>query len=109
MPADKASAEVTALIEKVKRDPEFYALVRRRSRLAWSLAAATLVIYFGFILLVAFAPGFLATPLDSGSMTVGIVIGVGTIVGAVVLTGIYVRRANSTFDSEFDKIIERAS
>lgn len=109
MPADTASPEVTARIEKVKRDPEFHTLVRRRARLAWSLTAATLAIYFGFILLVAFAPETLATPLGTGSMTIGIVIGVGTILAAIALTGLYVHRANSTFDSELDEIVERAS
>ena len=109
MPADAVSKDTGAMIAKVKRDPEFHALVHARTRLAWGLTAATLVIYFGFILLVAFAPGVLATPLGNGTMTVGIVAGVGTIILAVALTGLYVRRANTTFDAAIEKIVERAA
>ena len=102
MPADTA-----ALIEKVRRDPEFLALERRRSRLAWGLSAATAVIYFGFILLVAFAPAWLATPLGTGTITVGIPLGVGVILSAFALTGLYVHRANTDFDVATERIIER--
>jgi uncharacterized membrane protein (DUF485 family) len=101
------SPDTAALIEKVKRDPEFLALERRRSRLAWGLSAAMAAIYFGFILLVAFAPGWLATPLGTGTTTIGIPLGVGVILSAFVLTGLYVRRANADFDLATQRIIER--
>ena len=102
-------SDTVAMIEKVKRDPEFLPVVKRRARLAWTLSAATLAIYFGFILLVAFAPGLLGRPIGDGTMTVGIVAGVGTIVLAVALTGLYVRRANTDFDAQIDGIVERAA
>ena len=58
-----------------------------------------LVIYLGFILLVAFGRGFLGTPIAERSvMTLGIPIGLFVIVSAFVLTGIYVRKANTTFN-----------
>lgn len=105
MPSDATAA----LIEHIKRDPEFHALVRKRSRLAWALSAATLAVYFGFILLVAFAPGVMATPIGSGIITVGIPLGVGVIVAAFVLTGLYVYRANTEFDLATQRIVERVS
>ncbi len=104
MPADSI-----ALIEKVKRDPEFLALERRRSRFAWSLSAAMVAIYFGFILVVAFAPDVLAIPLGTGTTTLGIPLGVGVILSAFVLTGLYVHRANTDFDVATQRIIERLS
>ena len=67
-----------------------------------------LVIYFGFILLVAFAPKFLGTPLGAGVTTVGIPIGLVVIVSAFVLTGIYVRRANADYDALTRQIVEEA-
>lgn len=103
------SADAQALIERIRRDPEFRALTERRARFAWGLSAAMAVIYFGFILLVAFAPGFLATPLGSSTATIGIPLGVGVILAAFVLTGIYVRRANTEFDAATERIIARAS
>ena len=66
-------------------------------------------IYFGFILLVAFAPGFLATPIGSGTTTIGIPLGIGVILSAFVLTGLYVRRANKDFDVATQRVVERVS
>ncbi len=57
-----------------------------------------LAVYIGFILLIAFAPGWLGTPLNPNtSVTRGIPIGVGVIVISFVLTGIYIWRANGEF------------
>jgi uncharacterized membrane protein (DUF485 family) len=96
-----------ARIERVQRDPEFTALVTARSRFAWTLSALMAAIYFGFVLLVAFAPGFLGTPIGSGVTTIGIPLGLGVIVSAFVLTGLYVRRANSEFDAAIERITAR--
>ena len=85
--------------ERVLRSARFQELVRQRSGFAWSLSIAILVIYFGFILLVAFAKPLLAAKIGGGVTSVGIVIGLAVIVSAFVLTGIYVQRANSRFDA----------
>jgi uncharacterized membrane protein (DUF485 family) len=84
--------------DKVLQNPRFQELVRQRSSFAWSLSIAMLVIYFGFILLVAFAKGLLATKIGAGVTSLGILLGLAVIVAAFVLTGTYVRRANSRFD-----------
>jgi uncharacterized membrane protein (DUF485 family) len=94
------------IFDTVKRDPRFQELVAKRTRFAWALSAAMLVIYFGFIFIIAFAPKFLGTPIGSGVTTIGIPIGLFVIVSAFVLTGIYVRRANSEFDTITHEIIE---
>ena len=102
------AADTGALIQRVSRDPVFRDLERRRSRFAWSLTFIMVAIYFGFILTVAFAPAILATPLTEGGVTtLGIPLGVGVILAAFVLTGLYVRRANSDFDATTERIIER--
>ena len=84
--------------ERVLQNPRFQALVHERSRFAWILTIAMLVIYFGFILLVAFAKPLLAAKVGGGVTSWGIIIGLGVIISAFVLTGIYVQRANSRFD-----------
>jgi uncharacterized membrane protein (DUF485 family) len=91
---------------KIEEDPNYQELVRRRSSLGWSLSLIMLVIYFGFILLVAYAPKFLGAPLGTGVMTVGIPIGLIVIVAAFLLTGIYVSKANSKYDPLIRKIVE---
>ncbi|UGX91128.1 DUF485 domain-containing protein [Bradyrhizobium barranii subsp. barranii] len=93
-------------LARIERDPNYQELVRRRSSLGWMLSLTILVIYFGFILLVGYAPKFLGTPLGSGVTTIGIPIGLSVIVLAFVLTGIYVRQANSSYDVLIRKIAE---
>jgi uncharacterized membrane protein (DUF485 family) len=83
---------------RVLRSPRFQELVRQRTRFAWTLTIVMLVIYFGFILLVAFAKPLLAMKVGDGVTSLGILLGLGVIIAAFVLTGIYVYRANSEFD-----------
>lgn len=96
------------MLERVKTDPQFHQLVRRRSRLAWILSFLMVLIYFSFVLVIAFNKELFGRPLFDGSIvTVGIPVGIGVIVSAFLLTGIYVIRANSTFDDMIKQIIER--
>lgn len=98
----------TRSYEAIQQDANYVELVRQRSALGWTLAAIMLVIYFGFILLIAYAPKFLGTPIGSGVMTIGIPIGVAVIVSAFVLVGIYVARANATYDRLTRDIVEES-
>jgi uncharacterized membrane protein (DUF485 family) len=69
-----------------------------------------MVVYFGYILLVAFNKQFLATKISAGAVTsIGIPLGVGVLVFTIVITAIYVRRANTEFDAMKDEIIKEAS
>lgn len=86
-------------VEAIKRHPLYGELVATRKRFAWILTILMLAIYYGFILVIAFAKEVLATPLGPGmTMTLGIPVGVVIILSAFVLTGIYVVRANGQFD-----------
>ena len=76
----------------------FQSLVRERTSFGWILSIIMLVIYYGFILLVAFGKDVLATKISGGVTTVGMVIALLVILSAVVLTGIYTFRANSRYD-----------
>ena len=97
------------IYDKVKHDRRFQELVAKRTKFAWTLSATMLVIYFGFIFIIAFAPKFLGTPIGSGVTTIGIPIGLFVIVSAFVLTGIYVRRANTEFDAITREIVKEAN
>ncbi len=95
------------IVDKIKSDPKYHELVSQRSFLAWVLSILVCIIYFGFILLIAYFPSFLGAPLGEGSLTtVGIPIGVLVIVSSFLLTGIYVWRANSKFDQLTKEIKE---
>jgi uncharacterized membrane protein (DUF485 family) len=104
-PRNRGNIAVSNLA-RIEQDPNYQELVRRRSSLGWMLSVIMLVIYFGFILLVAYAPKFLGTPIGTGVTTIGIPIGLSVIVLAFLLTGIYVRKANSSYDTLIRKIVE---
>ncbi len=88
------------LLERIKNSPSYKELLEKRDKFTWGLAILMFFVYFAFILIIAFAPEIFAIKI-SGVITLGIPIGVGVIVFAFVITGIYVKKANS----EFDKII----
>ena len=74
------------------------ALAQAQWRLALSLTAAMMVVYLGFMLLVAWAKPFLGTMLAPG-LSLAILLGALVIVSAWVLIWIYVRWANSHYDA----------
>ncbi|HZI81773.1 MAG TPA: DUF485 domain-containing protein [Vicinamibacterales bacterium] len=69
-----------------------------RWRIALSLTVAMMAIYFGFILLVAFDKPLLGRVIAPG-LSLGMLLGVLVIVSAWVLTWVYVRWANTHYDS----------
>ena len=88
-----------AFVDKVRDNPKYQELISKRTRFSWTMAIIMLVIYYTFIMIIAFAPGFLGTPIAPGSvMTIGIPVGIGVIISAFLLTGIYVFRANTQSD-----------
>ncbi|HMN39078.1 MAG TPA: DUF485 domain-containing protein [Hyphomicrobium sp.] len=97
-----------AVLNRVKEDPQFKELIERRSSLGWKLSVIMLVIYFGFILTIAYDKELLARSLSGGATTIGIPIGIGVIISAFVLTAIYVWRANREFDNLTRRIVENA-
>lgn len=78
-----------------------------RWRIAIALTAAMMVIYFGFILLVAYNKPLLGTELVPG-MSVGILLGALVIVAAWALIGVYTRWANRHYDAEVARLRARA-
>ncbi len=79
-------------------NPRFQRLVRTRRAFAWTMTAIMLGIYFVYIFLVAYDKPLLAEKVGGGTTSVGILVGVGVILSAVVLTAIYVGVANTLFD-----------
>ncbi|MDP2256097.1 MAG: DUF485 domain-containing protein [Polaromonas sp.] len=86
------------LAQRIASNPKYQELKAKRSSYGWWLTLAMMVVYYGFILLVAFNKPFLSQRLGAGVMTLGIPIGFGVIVFTIVITAIYVKRANKEFD-----------
>ncbi len=92
------------LVQRIAAHPKYQELKAKRTSFGWTLTVAMMVVYYGFILLVAFNKQFLATKLGAGVMTVGMPVGLAVIVFTIVITAIYVRRANSEYDQLSDAI-----
>jgi len=95
---------------KIRSNPKFAELVGKRTRFAIILSLIVLVPYYSFMMVTAFSPALLATPLNAGGiMTVGWPIGVVLIVGSWILTGIYISRANGEFDSLTEQLLKESA
>ena len=97
------------MVERVQRNPKYQQLKQARSRFGWLLTILMLVVYYGYIGLIAFDKEFLARPLGTGVTTIGIPIGMAVIVFTIAIVGIYVRRANSEYDALTRDILEDAT
>lgn len=87
------------LAKRISNHPKYQELKAKRTSFGWTLTLMMMVVYYGFILLVAFGKPLLSTPIGGGVTTLGMPIGLGVIVFTIFITGLYVRRANSEFDS----------
>jgi uncharacterized membrane protein (DUF485 family) len=94
-----------ATLARIQRDPNYIQLVRERKSFGWTLSIIMLVIYYGFIALVAFFPNVIATKV-AGSITIGLILGAALILASIALTGIYVLRANSQYDELTKAIVD---
>jgi uncharacterized membrane protein (DUF485 family) len=86
------------LAQRIASHPKYQELKAKRTSFGWWLTLSMMVVYYGFILLVAFDKEFLSQRIGSGVMTLGMPIGFGVIVFTIVITAIYVKRANSEYD-----------
>ena len=94
------------VVARIRANPKYQELRSKRSSFGWWLTLLMMVVYYGYIALIAWNKEFLSQPLGAGVTTIGVPIGMGVIVFTIVITGIYVRRANSEFDSLTRQILE---
>jgi uncharacterized membrane protein (DUF485 family) len=98
------------IVARIEKNPKFLKFVSTRNNYSIIMTIAMMVVYFGYILLIAFNKQFLATKVATGAvMSVGIPMGIGVLVFTIVITAIYVRRANTEFDAMKDEIVKEAS
>jgi uncharacterized membrane protein (DUF485 family) len=89
--------------EILEHEPELEELMRRRFKVGAVLTAVMLVVYFGFILMIAFAKGSLDKLLTDG-LSWGMVIGVFVILATWAVTFVYVRWANRDYEPEVQRL-----
>ena len=97
------------VIAKIQSHPKYLKLRSKRNSFGWMLTILMLIVYYGYIALIAFDKSFLAKPIGAGVTTLGIPLGMGVIIFTIVITGIYVRRANSEYDALTQDILKDAT
>lgn len=97
------------VVQKIQTHPKYLELRSKRSNFGWILTLLMMIVYYGYIALIAFNKPFLAQRMGDGVMSVGVPIGMGVIVFTVVITAIYVRRANSEYDDLTAAILKDVS
>ncbi len=94
-------------IERILQHPDFKVMEKKKSALSTIFSVLILAVYFTYILLIAFNKPLFATPISSTSVTtIGVMAGFSLIAFAVIITGIYVAKANGEFDKLTQKVVE---
>jgi uncharacterized membrane protein (DUF485 family) len=97
------SAPNPRVYQEVAESADFRDLQRRHRRFVFPLAVLFLIWYFVYVLLAAYAPDFMATPVF-GSINVGLLFGLGQFVTTFVITMAYVAYANRNLDPAAERI-----
>ena len=97
------------IVDKIQIHPKYLELKKKRNSFGWLLTILMMVVYYGYIALIAFNKPFLAQRIGDGVMSLGVPIGLGVIIFTVVITAIYVRRANGEFDDLTAAILKDVS
>ena len=100
---------IDPMVARIEANPKYHELRRKRNTFGWSMTALMMVVYYGYIALIAFDKSFLAQPIGPGVTSLGIPIGMAVIIFTIVITGIYVRRANGEYDRLTAEILKEAS
>lgn len=97
------------VIARIRANPRYAELKSKRSGFGWMLTLLMMVVYYGYIALIAFNKEFLGQRMGEGVTTVGVPLGMGVIIFTIIITGIYVRRANDEFDRLTKDILQEVT
>ena len=97
-----------SIVAKIQANPRYRELKRKRNIFGWTLTVLMLIVYYGYVGLIAFDKELLARPLGSGVTTLGIPIALFVILFTVAITLFYIRRANREYDQLTDQILKEA-
>lgn len=96
-----------AQIQRIINHPEFQSMAKKKTSLGIIFSIITLVVWFGYLLLVGFDPAMFASPVSAGATTpVGFYIVLGIMIFVPLITWMYVSKANGEFDTITRKVID---
>lgn len=93
--------------EQIQDSPEFSTLRRKHRRFVFPIAVAFVLWYMLYVVLAAYAPGFMAHRLF-GAVNVGLVLGVLQFLTTALVTALYVRYAHRVLDPQVDELRSNA-
>ena len=92
------------LVQRIKNNSKYQELVKKRNGFALKLSIFVLVMFYAYILTIAFNPSILGTLTGEGVMTIAFPIAAAIIIVSFITTLIYVRRANGEFEDLTNEI-----
>ena len=93
------------LVDRIESNPKYVELVSKRNSFALKLGIFVLVMFYSFIITVAFNKELFATKLSEGAMTtIGFPIALAILIISFITTLIYVKRANTEFEGLINEI-----
>ena len=100
---------MSSMNQRVINNPKFQQLVAKRGRYAWTLSILVLAVFYGFVLLIAFKPTLIGSPISEGSSwTYGGIGGLLIFISFWLIMARYVQRANGEFDAINQEILREA-
>ena len=92
------------LVQRIKNNSKYQELVKKRNGFALKLSIFVLVMFYAYILTIAFNPSILGTLTGEGVMTIAFPIAAAIIIVSFITTLIYVRKANGEFEDLTNEI-----
>ena len=92
------------LVQRIKNNSKYQELVKKRNSFAIKLSIFVLVMFYAFILTIAFNPAILGTKTGDGVMTIAFPVAAAIIIIGFLTTLIYVNRANGEFENLTNEI-----
>ncbi|MBV2162927.1 MAG: DUF485 domain-containing protein [Comamonas sp.] len=94
------------IVQKIQSHPKYQELRAKRNPLGVTLTILMLIVYFGYIGLIAFDKELLATPVGAGVTSLGIPLGLAVILFTIGITVYYVNIANKKFDVMTEELLK---
>jgi len=92
------------LVERIENNPKYQELVSKRNSLGIKLGVFVLVMFYAFILTIAFNKEVLATKIGEGVTTIAFPIALSILIISFITTLIYVKKANGEFEDLTNEI-----
>lgn len=92
------------LVKRIEENPKYQELVSKRNSFGIKLGIFVLVMFYAYILTIAFNKEILATKIGDGVTTIAFPIALAILVISFLTTLIYVKKANGEFEDLTNEI-----